>query len=271
MRKASYSPISLKKRGPGNCIRSEGGQQMLCMGHSIPGVLCLLHKSPGCGSQAWVQLDTQLGKSYSKWWGADKHLPIDRQSSRSSLRSSCPLWGETTLIRKYTYQKREATCRYWPPAWCLSLLTSAVTGPLLACAVLSPMLCCPEKIGDPHQQWMLPHFSGRLLDHYSLSDVKCIYCSSRMTTEGLLMIILLLYNWERTFHLKNVAVPSCWSEETLGRKMNIEARLPRVPLAFSKTICSSSTHWGLQIHLSSPVLLVEEVQSHDMLCNLSSQ
>lgn len=211
IRKASYSPISLRKRGPGNCILSEEGQQMLCMGHSIPGVLYFLHESRGCGGQSRRQLDTQLGKSYSKWWGVDMHLPMDRHSSRSSsLLSSCPLWGETTLTRKYTWQKGEATCRYWTHACCcLSLLTSAVIGPLLACPVFSPMLCYQEKIGDPHQQWLLPHFLGRLPDHYSLSDIKNIYYSPSMTTADLLTITLLLYSCERAFHLKSVVVPSC--------------------------------------------------------------
>lgn len=148
IRKASYSPISLRKRGPGNCILSEGGQQMLCTGCSIPGVLCLLHESPGCGGQERRQLDTRLGNS--KWWWADMRLPMGRHSSRrSSLLSSCPLWGETTLTRKYTWQKGEATCRYWTPACCLSLLTSAVTGPLSTCSVLSPMLCYQEKNRRP--------------------------------------------------------------------------------------------------------------------------
>lgn len=103
IRKAHYSPISLKKKEDlVTCILSEGGQQMVRTGCSIPGVLCLLHKSPGCGGQSWRQLDTKLGKSHSKWWGADMHLPMDRCSSRSSsLLSSCPLWGEVTLTRKY--------------------------------------------------------------------------------------------------------------------------------------------------------------------------
>lgn len=101
IRKARYSPISLKKKEDlVTCILS-GGQQMVCTGCSIPGVLCLLHESPGCGGQSWRQLDTKLGKSHSKWWGADMHLPMDRCSSRSSsLLSSCPLWGEVTLTRK---------------------------------------------------------------------------------------------------------------------------------------------------------------------------
>lgn len=68
---------------------------------------------------------------------------------------------------------------------------------------LSSLLCSAirKKIGDPHQQWMLPHFSGRLLDHYSVSDIKSIYRSPSMTTEDLLMIILPLYNCERAFRL----------------------------------------------------------------------
>lgn len=129
------------------------------------------------------------------------------------------------------------------------------------------MLCYQEKVGSPHQQWMLPHFLARLLDHYSLSDIYSIYCSPSMTTEDLLMIILLLCNCERAFHHKSVVVPSCWSEESLGRKVNIEAGLPRVPLVFSKTVCSSSTQWRLWINLSSPVLFIKEVgvQSHVML------
>lgn len=66
-----------------------------------------------------------------------------------------------------------------------------------------------KKIGDPHQQWMLPQILGRLLDLYSLSDIKSIYCLPSMTTDDLLMSSLLLYNCERAFHLKSVAVPSC--------------------------------------------------------------
>ena len=39
---------------------------------------------------------------------------------------------------------------------------------------LSSLLCSSirKKIGDSHQQWMLPHLLGRLLDHYSLSGIK---------------------------------------------------------------------------------------------------
>jgi len=71
------------------------------------------------------------------------------------------------------------------------------------------MLCYQEKTEDSPQQQMLPHFLGRLLDHYSLSDMKSIYCSPSTTTEDLLTIILLLCNCERTFHLEIVVVPSC--------------------------------------------------------------
>ena len=170
----------------------------------------MLHESRSGSGQSQRQLDTQLGKSYSKQWRANMHLPMDRHSSRSSsLLSSRPLWGETTLTIKYTWQKGEATCRYWTPACCcLSLLTSAVTGPLLACPVLSPMLCYQEKIGDPHQQWMLPHFLGRLLGRYSLSDIKSINCSRSMTTEDLLMIILLLYIVKGLFILRVQLFPA---------------------------------------------------------------
>lgn len=192
---------------------------------------------------------------------------------RNSLLSNCSLWDETTLPRKYTWQKGRATCRYWIPACVVSAsLLQLLLKPLLACLVLSPMLCYQAKIGDLHQNWMLPHFLGGLCDYYSLSDIKSIYC---IATEDLL-IIHLLYKYERAFHLESVVVASCWSVENLGWKISIEARLPRVPLLFSKIVCevcSSSAHWRLQINLSSPVLFVKEirVQSLVMLRNLRSQ
>lgn len=84
--------------------------------------------------------------------------------------------------------------------------SSAVAGSLLACLVLSPMLCYQEKIGHPHQQWMLPQFLGGLCDYYSLSDIKSIYC---IAAEDLLMINHLLYKYGRAFHLESVVVASC--------------------------------------------------------------
>lgn len=194
---------------------------------------------------------------------------MDRHSWRSSLLSNCSLCDETTP-KKYTWEKGRATCRYGHLHLLSQLLTSAVAGSLLDCLVLSPTLCYQEKIGDPHQQWMLSQFLGGLCDYYSLSDIKSTYC---IATEDLLMIIHLLYKYGRAFHLESVVVVSCWSVENVGWKFSAEARLPRVPLLFSKIVCSSSAHWRLQINLSSLVLFVKEVrvQSLVMLCNLRSQ
>lgn len=45
-----------------------------------------------------------------------------------------------------------------------------------------------------------------LYDYYSLSDTKSIYC---IATGDLLMIIHLLYKYERAFPLESVVVASC--------------------------------------------------------------
>lgn len=123
----------------------------------------------------------RLGNSYSNWWEADLHLPRDKAQftkHRSSfVLSSCPLWVETTHTRKYTWQKGEATCRYWTLLSQLAYFSCHRTIAGLPCP-----LCCQEKIGDPHQQWMLPHFLERLFDHYSLCNTRSIYCSLSMTT-----------------------------------------------------------------------------------------
>lgn len=42
IRKVSYSPVSLIRRGPGNCTLSEGGQKMLCARHSTPFFSCCM-------------------------------------------------------------------------------------------------------------------------------------------------------------------------------------------------------------------------------------
>lgn len=81
-----------------------------------------------------------------------------------------------------------------------------MVGSLLACLVLSPMLCYQEKIGHLHQKWILPHFSGGLCGYYSLCDNNSIYC---IATKDLLMIIHFLYKYERAFHLEGVVVASC--------------------------------------------------------------
>lgn len=195
----------------------------------------------------------------SRWWGANSHLPMDRHSSRrSSLLSSCSLWGQTTLTRKYAWQRPHADTGH------LHVVISAVMG-----------LACPFSCALPSGKNMTPSPTVEASTFFRKIDwsfdVKSIYYSPSVTAEDLLMIILLLYNCERAFHLKSVVVSSCWSEETLGIKIYIEARLPQVLLGFSKTVCSSSAHWGLQINLSSPALVFEQVrvQSHIMLCNLN--
>lgn len=103
IRKASYSQILLIKRGPGNCTLSEGGQQMLCAGLSTPFLSCCMTALAAVASHrgSWTH------NLESPALNGGEQTCIFPQTGivpeAALLQSSFPLWGGTTLTRKYTW------------------------------------------------------------------------------------------------------------------------------------------------------------------------